>query len=108
MLFIVNKHILRKGFVGVTLWPFIVMKHKDLKKDTTFINHERIHLRQQLELLILPFFMWYFIEYLIRLVQYRDRYQAYRHISFEREAYSKEDDLGYLKKRKLYSFLKYV
>lgn len=99
---------MRKGFVGVTLWPFIVMKHKDLKTDAIFINHERIHLRQQIELLVLPFFIWYFIEYLLRLIQYRDRYQAYKHISFEREAYKQEEHLEYLKTRKFWSFLKYL
>lgn len=108
MLFIVNKHILRKGFVGVTLWPFIVMKHKDLKTDAIFINHERIHLRQQLELLVLPFFLWYFMEYVYRLIQYRDRYKAYKHISFEREAYKQEEQLDYLETRRFWSFLKYV
>ncbi len=108
MLFVVNKHILRKGFVGVTLWPFIVMKHKRLKEDTIFINHERIHLRQQLEMLVLPFFLWYFVEYVLRLVQYRNRYDAYRNISFEREAYQKEANLKYLKGRSFWSFLRYL
>jgi len=108
MLLVVNKYILRKGFVGVTLWPFIVMKHKGLKRDTVFINHERIHLRQQLEMLVLPFFLWYFIEYLIRLVQYRNRYDAYRNISFEREAYAQEANLDYLKGRRFWSFLRFL
>lgn len=108
MLLIVNKHILRKGFVGVTLWPFIVMKHKELKTDAVFINHERIHLRQQLELLLVPFFLWYGLEYLIRLLYYCNRYKAYRNISFEREAYAQEGNLEYLKNRKFWSFLRYL
>lgn len=108
MLLIVNKFLLRKQFVGITLWPFIVMKHKELKKDSVFMNHERIHLRQQLELLILPFFIIYGIEYLIRLVRYRNPYMAYRNISFEREAYQKETDMGYLKRKKLWSFLRFL
>jgi hypothetical protein len=108
MLLIVNKRILRNRFVGVTLWPFIVMKHAGLKSDPIFINHERIHLKQQLEMLVLPFFVWYGIEYLFRLVQYRNRYDAYRNISFEREAYQKEADLDYLQGKKLWSFLKFL
>ena len=84
------------------------MKYADLKRDPIFINHERIHLRQQLELLILPFFIWYAIEYGIRLLQYKDRYEAYRNISFEREAYENELFLEYLKKRRLWSFLRYL
>jgi len=107
MLLIVNKYLFRRRFVGLTLWPFIIMKRKELKEDATFINHERIHLRQQLEMLILPFYIWYLIEYLIRLVQYRNRYIAYKNISFEREAYQNEKDLNYLKKRSFWNFVNY-
>lgn len=84
------------------------MKHKELKTDATFINHERIHLRQQLELLIVPFFLWYVIEYVIRLLHYRDRYQAYINISFEREAYQQEGNLDYLKNKSFWSFFRYL
>ena len=108
MLLIVNKYLLRKRFVGITLWPFIVMKNKELKEDVVFINHERIHLRQQLELLILPFFIIYGIEFLIGLIKYKEAYTAYRNISFEREAYKNEDNLNYLKKKKLWSFVKFL
>ena len=72
------------------------------------MNHERIHLKQQLELLLIFFFIWYLTEYLIRLVKYRDSYKAYNKISFEREAYAREKDLQYLKKRKFWGFLKYL
>lgn len=108
MFLIVNKYILRKRFVGVTLWPFIVMRTPDLKKDAVFINHEKIHIRQQAEMLILPFFLWYSVEYLVRLVQYRDNYVAYLNISFEREAYARELELDYLKRRPFWSFLAYL
>jgi hypothetical protein len=104
MFLVVNKYLLRRRFVGVTLWPFIVMKHRALQEDVVFINHERIHLRQQRELLVLPFFIWYGLEYLVRLMQYQDRYEAYRNISFEREAYSNEVDLEYLDHRSLWAF----
>nr|DAU35071.1 MAG TPA: hypothetical protein [Caudoviricetes sp.] len=33
------------------------------------------------------FYLWYIIEYLIRLIMYRDTKLAYKNISFEREAY---------------------
>lgn len=72
------------------------------------MNHERIHLRQQLELLIVFFFIWYLTEYLIRLIQYKDSYKAYNKISFEREAYANEQKLGYLKKRKWWGFRRYL
>lgn len=108
MFLIVNKYLLRKRFVGVTLWPFIVMRNSELKDDATFINHEKIHIRQQAEMLVVPFFVWYILEYLIRLVQYRDNYEAYLNISFEREAYAQERDLDYLEKRPFWSFLAYL
>jgi hypothetical protein len=73
-----------------------------------FINHEKIHLRQQLELLILPFYVWYLVEYLFRLVQFKDRKKAYYNISFEREAYANEKNLHYLKQRSFWEFLKFI
>ena len=108
MLLVVNKYLLRKRFVGITLWPFIIMKRAELKTDSVFINHERIHLRQQQEMVVLPFFVWYLVEYLIKLVYYRDRDIAYRNISFEREAYQQENNLDYFKKRSFWSFVKYL
>ena len=66
MFYIVNKYLLRRRFVGVTLWPFVVMRDPELRDDKVFLNHENIHLRQQAELLVLPFFIWYLIEYLFR------------------------------------------
>lgn len=71
------------------------------------LNHERIHLRQQIELLIIPFYLCYGIEFIIRYFQYKNWDKAYRNISFEREAYGNESDLEYLKKRKFWGFLKF-
>ncbi|GGA81540.1 hypothetical protein GCM10008015_22900 [Flavobacterium palustre] len=108
MFFVVNKYLIPKGFRGLTAFPFVFLKYRIDKKNAVLINHERIHLRQQIELLILPFFIWYFIEYFVRLLQFRSKNRAYRNISFEREAYTNESDLNYLKKRKFFSFWKYL
>jgi len=108
MLVLVNKYLLRKGFNGIELWPFIILRKKEMKKDLRILNHERIHLQQQAELLVLFFYFWYLIEFLVRWVHYKNRYQAYRNISFEREAYTNEKDLNYLKKRSFYSFMKFI
>lgn len=105
---LVSKYIVPKGYIGITLFPFVFVKHAQLKFDRVLINHERIHIRQQLELLILPFFLWYWLEFLIRYVHYKDWHQAYRNISFEREAYQNEQDLDYLKNRPFWNFLKYL
>ena len=108
MIVLVNRYLLRKNFLGITLWPVIILKKKELRLDTVFINHEKIHLQQQIELLILVFYLWYIIEYIIRIIQYKNRKEAYRNISFEREAYSNEKDLDYLKKRSFWQFLFYL
>jgi hypothetical protein len=105
---LVSKYMVPKGYVGITLFPFVFVKHAQLKLNRVLINHERIHLRQQLELLILPFFIWYGFEFLARYVHYKNWHQAYRNISFEREAYQHEQDLDYLKKRSFWNFLKYL
>lgn len=96
---------------GITLWPYIVLREKlrdnpyyaNIAK--TIINHESIHIKQQQELLVVPFYIWYLTEWFIRLFF---KGNAYRNISFEREAYSNQDNLNYLKTRKWYSFLKYI
>lgn len=91
---------------GMALFPFILVRQPN--PGPTLLNHERIHLRQQAELGILPFYLWYILEYLIRWFHYRDHYQAYRNISFEREAFANDQNLTYLKKRPFWGFWRYV
>ena len=108
MLILQSRYLIPKGFSGLTIFPFVIVSAKVDLSDKVLMNHERIHLKQQLELAILPFFVWYFIEYLIRLIQFRNRRKAYRNISFEREAYANEGNMEYLKNRKFWSFFKYL
>jgi hypothetical protein len=107
-LILVFKHFFYKNYVGLSLWPFIILKEDSLMADEVLINHERIHLKQQRELLILPFYLWYISEWLLRTVLYLDSYRAYQNISFEREAYANEKDMEYLAKRRIFGFLKYL
>lgn len=76
--------------------------------DRCVINHERIHTAQQREMLFIPFYIWYVIEWLVRLIQYRNRNDAYMNISFEREAYAHGHNLRYLPRRKPYAWLRYL
>ncbi len=108
MLIIINKHLIGSQFVGISLWPFIFIKDSTLKKDTYFINHEKIHLKQQSELLVLPFYILYLLEFCIRAFKYRNFNRAYHNISFEQEAYANEENSNYLVNRKPFSFLKYI
>ncbi len=105
---VIFKHIIPKRYVGLTIYPFIFLRDKHLKSDQTLLNHEKIHLKQQVELLWIVFFIWYSVEYLTRLLQFKNHYKAYKNISFEKEAYKNESDLHYLSKRKFYTFLKYL
>ena len=105
MFVIVSRYLIPKGFRGITLFPFIVVSELDLKQNSVMINHEKIHIRQQIELLILPFFIWYGMEFLIRWISCKNKNEAYRNISFEREAYGNEKDLNYLKQRSFWKFL---
>lgn len=97
-----------KEVAGITIFPFIILNKKELKQDNVFVNHELIHIYQQLELFFIPFILWYYAEFFFRLLIYRNIQKAYRNISFEREAYLNETNFDYLKTRKFFSFLKYL
>ena len=105
---VISKYMVPTGYLGITIFPFVILKNRPLRYDEVLINHERIHLKQQLELLILPFFLIYSLEFLVRLFQFKSWNLAYRNISFEREAYANEKDLDYLKSRSFWNFIKYL
>ncbi len=105
---LISKYFFSKNYVGLSLWPFIILKDRSLTQDETLINHERIHLKQQLELFIIPFYAWYLIEWLIKCLWYFNGYKAYRNISFEREAYYHESDPHYLSSRGRFQFIQYL
>jgi hypothetical protein len=89
---------------GMAIFPFILTKNKSQQEDQVLINHEKIHLQQQLELLILPFYLLYLVHYLINLIKFKNHDRAYRHIIFEREAYAHEQELAYLHRRKFWNW----
>jgi len=102
------KYIIPKNYSSITLYPFVFLKDIRQKKDVILLNHEGIHIRQQKELLVLFFYIWYIIEFVIRLVVSENWNIAYRNISFEREAYAHESNLEYIKKRPIWAFLKFT
>lgn len=105
---VIFRYLFYKNYVGLSLWPFIFLKNTDLKEDLVLINHEKIHLQQQKELLILPFYLFYLTEWIIKSIIYLDFYEGYQNISFEREAYNNEKDLSYLKSRPIFGFIKHI
>ena len=100
--------ILSFGFArGMCIYPFVLIG-KETEATDQLLTHEKIHLKQQLETLVLPFYLWYFFEFLIRFLQYRDFEKAYRNISFEREAYHFESQEEYLNIRKRYAWTNFL
>ncbi len=97
---IINNILPPKGFKCINLFGILFCRRMLNKID---INHETIHTKQGQELLWIGFYLWYIIEYLIRLIMYRDTKLAYKNISFEREAY--QNDLDYISNRKHYNWL---
>ena len=131
MIIVRNTVIPFQGFIAITLWPFIFVRRQAWARFTNdVIRHERIHGRQQVEmlavgaviatvlalcgagwwsLLALPLFLWlYVLEWLLAIVHYGSSRLAYRAISFEREAYANEHDPDYLKQRKPFAWLRYI
>jgi len=95
-----------KKYIAIALFFVIIINNK-YKGNKSLLNHEKIHLQQQRELLWLPFFIWYAVEFVINYFKYKNWHSAYKNISFEKEAYCNEHDLSYLKTRKYFSFVKY-
>ncbi len=94
-------------YSAMALYPFILVKREEMKQNVILIHHEKIHHRQQLELLIVPFYLLYLFNYLYNLLRYRNHYKAYREIIFEREAFQMDNDLDYLSRRKMFAFVKF-
>lgn len=96
-----------KGYKAVNLFGILFVRG-DSVIGSVDINHESIHTAQMKEMLYVFFYLWYVIEWLVRLVQYRNARTAYRNISFEREAYMNQGNMGYLQGRGRYAWVKYL
>jgi len=103
-----SKHFPPKGFLAINLFGIIIGRSEYGKLSELELNHEKIHSKQIIEMLWIFFYLFYFIEWIVRLIQFRNPLQAYYNISFEREAYSNDKNLDYLKKRKWYSSFNYI
>lgn len=102
-IFNIKRHPAGRRFAAINLFGFIFTVEPLSER---CVRHELIHSRQQREMLYLPFFLWYVVEWLLRWAWYGDRMKAYRNISFEREAYRNEGDEKYLENRKMYAWTK--
>lgn len=91
------------GIKAINIFGFVFVR-KEVGEKT--IRHEKIHTRQMIELLFIGFYVWYFIELIVRA--FTNRGYAYKNICFEREAYANDLDKDYLIKRKLYAWVKWI
>ena len=120
MKIIYNSIIPFPGFAHINLFG-ILFGRKECKLSLTkrTFNHESIHTEQMKELLFIFFYIWYIIEWLIKIpfswfYKQPENHQkinkiAYRSISFEQEAFYNQYDYEYLEeKRKKYNWLKRV
>lgn len=93
-----------RRFSAINLFGVFFVR-PEVRVTKLLINHESIHTAQMRELLYLPFYLIYCIEWLVRLFL---KGNAYFNLSFEREAYRNEHDFQYLEKRKHYAWIKYI
>ena len=97
------------GYLAITLFPLgIFYRSEEVRDDQTTRNHELTHWEQQKEMLCLTFYLWYLVEYLIKLIRFMNHQKAYRGIGFEREAKKYERDSEYLSKRKPFHWIRFV
>lgn len=130
-----NKIIPFAGCKALTVWPLLFQRAKYMTDAD--LRHEAIHGRQQREMLCvgavlavvlaaggcgwwsvaaLPvYFWWYGAEYVLRVCRcwiaggrQEDLHDAYRTVSFEREAYFFQGDDGYLERRRRFCWARYV
>lgn len=91
---------------AITLWPFIFITDEG---DPGTIAHEKIHLRQQVELGIIGFYFLYAAFWLFNFYKFKNKERAYYEIPFEKEAYaaSHGGDV-YLSKRRFCEWIIYL
>lgn len=104
---IYNKFLPVRNFAAINLFGIIFARQEYGKLEKWELNHEKIHSYQILELFGIFYYPVYLIEWIIRLLQYKNMLEAYKNISFEREAYQNHYNLDYLKGRRPFSFINY-
>lgn len=104
---IYNRFIPFGPFIAINLFGIIFVRKGEELKDTG-LRHERIHTRQMREMLFIGFYLWYVMEWCIRLIRHRNAQRAYLAISFEREAYQNQNNKNYLKERPAFAWRYYL
>lgn len=106
MKIIYNNIIPLRGYAAINIFGIILARKEYKPLSDILINHESIHTAQMRELLYVFFYLFYFLEWIVRVVQYGGK--AYYNISFEREAYRYEKNLHFLKARKKFNWVTFL
>ena len=93
---------------GAALYPFIFVRNMSFI-NPVLINHELIHFKQQVETLFIGSFLLNIFERLYtKFFLKKDAMTSYTWASAEQEAYRNQNNLNYLKSRKLWSQFFYI
>ena len=103
-----NRHFPFGTFWAINLFGIIVARRDLGVLGAVDCNHEYIHTLQQRELLFMGFYLLYVAAWLCKCVIYRSWRRAYFNVSFEREAYARQNDLEYKSSRPLFAWRKYL
>jgi len=128
---IYSKFVPARGYISILILFWMVVREEYRNKIPWFAEiHEGIHLQQLIELLLLGvgvfvilikegygwwsvlslflFYIWYVIEFLVKLLFTSSWRKAYMSISFEQEAYGNHLEKKYLERRPAFAWLKYI
>lgn len=116
----------------IAIGPFVLSKLSESEMPQYVRNHECTHSRQWIETTVASgfflfllvalagvnawwmmlsafvFYLWYSVEWLVRLCLLRNGKKAYRAVSFEQEAYANERNMNYAENAGYFSWVKYL
>lgn len=131
MLLLRSRFLPLRPYGAMALGPVLLLR-RGTRLTHTLLRHESIHWHQCREMLVVPFYVWYVAEWLVRLAtevwheacsrhsgkpfpsassakpRPNAAQRAYRRISFEREAYARQSDPTYLSHRPFWAFLRHL
>lgn len=128
---IYSKFIPAKGYISILILFWMVVREEYRNRLPWFAEiHEGIHLQQLIELLLLGvglfvimikeecglwsvsalflFYLWYVVEFIVKLALTFSWRKAYMSISFEQEAFGNHLEKNYLERRPAFAWVKYI
>ena len=63
-----NSYIPFRGFTAMNFFWVLFVRREAAELSSYTLNHEKIHSAQMREMLYIPFYIWYLLEWLLRLL----------------------------------------